>query len=347
VTVHVGGYQAVSILHGGPLTQITETVKGLQAGGIDVRLFDPWARPAFAEGDLFHLFAANIGTYHLAREIRTLGVPLIVSPITFSRHSSRFIRAGLGVSRMFQKIGPGLWSDYALCADICSWAEKILPNTEAEADLLRHGYGIAAEKITVVPNGVDEKFARADASLFETTYNMKGFILNVGHTGHRRKNVLALIKALATIDHPAVIIGRIIAGPYGDACVREAAKHKHIRLIDGLEHSSEMLASAYAACDTFVLPSLFETPGIAALEAALAGAKIVITKHGGTTEYFGEHAWYVEPSSVESIHKGIVEALKVSRTTALRDHVLKSYIWRVVAEKTAATYREVLAHRRR
>jgi len=43
-----------------------------------------------------------------------------------------------------------------------------------------------------------------------------------------------------------------------------------------------MLASAYAACDVFVLPSMFETPGIAALEAGLAGAKIVITKYGGT-----------------------------------------------------------------
>jgi hypothetical protein len=69
VTVHIGGYQSLSILRGGPLTQIRETVKGLRSAGLDVRLFDAWSTPQFAPGDLFHLFAANIGTYHLAREI--------------------------------------------------------------------------------------------------------------------------------------------------------------------------------------------------------------------------------------------------------------------------------------
>lgn len=341
MTVHVGGYQALSILRGGPLTQICETVKGLRELGIDVRMFDSWTPPQFAPGDIFHIFAANIGTYHLAREIRALGMPLVVSPITFSRHSSRFVRAGLGISRMLQKIGPGIWSDYVLCADICSWASKVVPNTHAEADLLKEGYGVPPQKITIVPNGVDARFANADPSLFEKTYGVRDFILNVGHIGHRRKNVLALIKALSAIDHPAVIIGRIISGPYGDACVREAAKHGHIRLISGLDNSSEMLASAYAACNTFVLPSAFETPGIAALEAALAGAKIVITPYGGTKEYFGEDAWYVEPSSETSIRDGILTALEAKKTPVLRDHVLKNYVWSVVAAKTAEVYRSM------
>jgi glycosyltransferase involved in cell wall biosynthesis len=338
VTVHVSGYQALSILRGGPLTQIRETVKGLRELGIDVKMFDTWTPPQFAPGDIFHIFAANIGTYHFAREIQALGLPLVVSPITFSRHSPRFVRAGLRFSRLLQKLGPGIWSDYALCADICSWATKVVPNTNAEADLLSSGYGVPAQKITVVPNGVDARFANADPSLFEKTYGVRDFILNVGHVGHRRKNVLALIKALSTIDHPAVIIGRIISGPYGDACVREAGKYKHIRLIGGLDNSSDMLASAYAACSTFVLPSVFETPGIAALEAALAGAKIVITPYGGTKEYFGKDAWYVEPSSETSIRKGILAALEAKRSAALRDHVLNNYVWSVVAAKTAAVY---------
>ena len=72
-----------------------------------------------------------------------------------------------------------------------------------------------------------------------------------------------------------------------------------------------LLASAYAACDVFVLPSQFETPGIAALEAGLAGAKIVITPVGGTKRsYFGNNAIYVEPTSTENIAEGILAALK-------------------------------------
>jgi glycosyltransferase involved in cell wall biosynthesis len=179
--------------------------------------------------------------------------------------------------------------------------------------------------------------------LFKKKYGLEGFILNVGHIGHVRKNVLALIKALGAIDHPAVIIGRIIRGAYGDACLREASKHKHIVLIDGLENNSEMLASAYAACDVFVLPSMFETPGIAALEAGLAGAKVVITKFGGTEEYFESHAEYVDPRSIDSIRFGILSGLEKRKESALREHIRASYLWQHVAAKIAGAYQSVVS----
>ena len=339
--VTLAGYQAVSILHGGPSTQIRNTAKHLPKFGVDVRFFDPWTRLRKEDTDLFHLFAANIGTYHLAREIHALGIPLIVSPIVFSLHTPAFVRTALRWGRLIQRTGKGLWFDYAITADICQWASRVLPNTAAEGKLLSEGLGVTSGKIIVVPNGVDERFYTADPTPFVEKYGVRDFILNVGHTGHARKNVLALIRALAGIDHPAVIIGRFISGEYGDACRREAAKHRHILLIDGLDHSSEMLASAYAACDTFVLPSLFETPGIAALEAALAGAKVVITPYGGTREYFGDLAGYVEPSSVASIRDGIRGALERKKGTELREHIRKNFLWQSVARKTAEAYREV------
>ncbi len=343
MTVHVAGYQAVSILHGGPRTQIDETVRHLEGLGVNTALFDPWKPFRPAPDDIVHMFAANIGTYHLAREIRALGVPLVVSPITYSRHSPRFIRNVLRTTRVIQKKARGVWTDYGLCAEICSWAARVMPNTQAEADLLVRGYGVPEGKVRVVPNGVHERFLDADPKTFEKAYGLKGFILNVGHTGHTRKNVLRLIKALGPLGHPAVIIGRIIKSPYGDACVREAARYKHILLIDGLENNSAMLASAYAACDVFVLPSLFETPGIAALEAGLAGAKVVITPHGGTREYFGDLARYVDPLSEDSIRQGIQEVLSMTKDERLRRHIAGHYLWRHVAEKTAAVYREIMS----
>jgi glycosyltransferase involved in cell wall biosynthesis len=341
VTVHVAGYQAVSILHGGPRTQIEETVRHLNQIGVTTTLFDPWAPFHPAKGDLFHLYAANIGTYHLAREIRALGLPLVVSPITYSSHTPGFIRNALSVTRAVQKRARGIWSDYGLCAEICSWARMVLPNTQAEADLLIQGYGVSAGNVRVIPNGVDEVFTRADPDLFVKTYGLRNFILNVGHTGHERKNVLRMIRALGPLNCPVVIIGRIIKSSYGDACVREAARYKHILLLDGIDHSSPMLASAYAACDVFVLPSLFETPGIAALEAGLAGAKVVITPHGGTREYFRDMADYVEPLSEASIRRGVESALGRKKDERLKQHIAAHYLWRHVAEQTAEAYNEV------
>jgi glycosyltransferase involved in cell wall biosynthesis len=342
MTVYVAGYQAISILHGGPNTQIRNTTKYLGQHGVIAKLFDAWQPFNRTECDVFHIFGANIGTYHLAREIHTLGVPLVVSPIVYSLHSPLFIKNVLRAMRLVRKVGRGIWSDYVFTADICGWADRVFANTRAEADLLSGAFGVPGEKILVIPNGVDERFHDVSPALFRKTYGLEGFILNVGHTGHGRKNVLVLIKALAQINHPAVIIGRIVRNEYGDACRREAAKHKHILLIDGLENSSELLGSAYAACDVFVLPSLFETPGIAALEAALAGAKIVITNFGGTREYFGELAKYVDPKSVSSICDGIKEALAMKKDEVLRERIRKEFLWQNVAEKTAAGYRALL-----
>jgi len=339
--VTLAGYQAVSILQGGPSTQIRDTAKHLPKFGVDVRFFDPWTPLRTGDTDLFHLFAANIGTYHLAREIHALGIPLIVSPIVFSLHTPAFVRRTLNLGRLIQRAGKGIWLDYGITAEICQWASRVLPNTDAEGRLITEGLGVDPARIRVVPNGVDERFYTADPTPFVEKYGVRDFILNVGHTGHARKNVLALIRALSEIDHPAVIIGRFISGEYGDACRREAAKHSHILLIDGLEHGSDMLASAYAACDTFVLPSMFETPGIAALEAALAGAKVVITPYGGTKEYFRDFALYVEPASVASIRDGIKSALGRKKGTDLREHVRKSFLWQTVARMTADAYREV------
>ena len=341
MTVHMITYHAVSILHGGPRTQITETARHLETQGVRVRFFDPWSPFRPEPGDIAHIFAANIGTYHIAREIKALGVPFVVSPITYSSHGSSFIRRARAASRIMQRVGPGIWTDYALCADICAWAERVLPNTEAEGELIRNGYGVPPQRVRVVPNGVDERFASGDPDLFRKVYGIEKFILNVGHIGHRRKNVLQLIRALGAIDHPAVIIGRIIRGPYGDACVKEAAKFKHIRLIDGLGNDSAMLASAYAACEVFALPSLFETPGIAAREAGLAGAKIVITPHGGTRDYFGAMATYVEPDDEGSIRQGIEVALRTAKDTKLKEHIAGKFLWKHVAAKTEAVYKEV------
>ncbi len=344
MNVVVAGYQSISLIHGGPLTQLKNTVRYLPDHGVTVRLFDQWSSFGPRECDLVHLFAANIGTYHLAREIKGIGVPLVVTPILFSTHSPAFVRRALGATRLAQRFGPGIWSDYALQADICTWSHLVLPNTQAEAGLVVDGLGIPPGKVRVVPNGVDERFYTADPSLFRKTYGLENFVLNVGHVGFRRKNVLSLIKALATIDHPAVIIGRIAKDAAGAECVREAARFPHIRLLDRMENASEMLASAYAACDVFVLPSLFETPGIAALEAGLAGAKVVITPHGGTTEYFGDMAVYVEPESVDSIRQGILRALAQKKSETLREHLRTHYLWQQVAASTARAYDDVLSH---
>jgi glycosyltransferase involved in cell wall biosynthesis len=202
--------------------------------------------------------------------------------------------------------------------------------------------GVPERNIYVVPNGVEARFEKGKKALFKNKFGTENFILNVGHIGPDRKNVLRLIQALETINHPAVIIGRIEKTPEGDRCLELAKRNPRLMILDSVAHDSELFVSAYAACDVFVLPSQFETPGIAALEAGLAGAKVVITPHGGTKEYFREYAEYVDPYSVENIRTAIQNALNRQKNTQLRDHIKENFLWKSVAQRLLALYQTVL-----
>ncbi|MDP2207398.1 MAG: glycosyltransferase family 4 protein [Bacteroidota bacterium] len=337
--VFLATYQSVMMLKGGPRTQVLETKAALEKLGVEVHLFDMWQTLKKGDCDIFHIFGSGIATYHFAREVAKLGIKLVVSPIFFSRHSSQYIKRVLWFDKTVLKKIRGVWTDYGFVSEMCKWVDAVLPNTKKEAELIELGLGVQREKIHVVPNGVNERFLNADPSLFVKTYGISNFILNVGHIGPGRKNVLRLVRALNLIDKPAVIIGRMEAGKELDAIRKEAGKK--ILLLDNILNDSDLLASAYAACDVFVLPSLFETPGIAALEAGLAGAKIVITKYGGTEEYFGDYAEYIEPTSVDSIAEGIRKAIARPKDARLRELIKDSYLWSKVGEATLEVYRKL------
>jgi len=334
--------QATSLVRGGVLTQVLQTKEALEKLGVKVTLFDMWKDIDIREYDLVHIFSANFATYHLARAFKVKGIPIIISPIFFTRRSKRLVKGVIAIDKFINRISRGFWTDYGLIAEMCHWAKAVTPNTKEEATLFQQAFSVPKERIDIIPNGVEERFAHASPDLFVKQYGMKDFILSVGHIGPQRKNVLRLIKALEKIDHPSAIIGRIENTPSGIACIERAKRNPRLLILDSIPHNSMLLASAYAACDVFVLPSQFETPGIAALEAAVAGAKIVITPIGGTKEYFSGDAIYVNPYSVKDIANGIKTALQKDKSSNLKERIMNQYSWKKVAEKAKLVYENVL-----
>ncbi|MEO0082724.1 MAG: glycosyltransferase family 4 protein [candidate division WOR-3 bacterium] len=340
--VMFGTFSAATILGGGVRVQVNSLARELRKLDVEVELFDPWKDYQLKEYNLFHLFGAHVGTYHLGRAVKSLGMKLVLSPVFYSRRSARSVASFVAVSKRLRKRG-GFWTEHMFCKELCDMADLVLPNTRAEADMMTGAFGVPAAKLGLLPNGVDERFYYASPDEFVSRYGLRDFILYTGHIGWGRKNVLALLNAVRGIDRPLVLIGGVIHNDYGRRClelVRELPGAIHI---PALPADSTILASAYAACDTVVLPSFYETPGLSALEAGLAGAKVCITKHGGTTEYFGEHATYLEPSSVESIRQALVESIAKPKTEALRELIRQRFLWGEAAKVLAAAYKRLTA----
>jgi len=154
----LAGYQTISLIHGGPNVQLRQTLSELRKLGVDAKFFNSWENFSNSDCNIFHLFAANIGTYHTAKNIFEHKIPLAVSPIFYTRRSPAYIRTTASIVNFLNKAYKGVWIPYTITQEICSAADAILPNTKDEGNLLSEGLCIPKEKITIVPNGVEPRF---------------------------------------------------------------------------------------------------------------------------------------------------------------------------------------------
>jgi len=271
---------------------------------------------------------------------RTVNIPVYFSlHFSFSNIEKFLYTMGLLFVRLYiERTGILFRSKLEFLYKSLHLAELILVSGEGEAKVLNRDFKIDKQRIEILPVAVEEKFANSDPNLFIEKYGVSDFILYVGKIA-KRKNVLSLIKAykIACIDAPLVIVGHIAEYDYYQQVLEYIKKHNlfhKILIIPGLDHSSELLASAYAASRVLVLPSYYETPGIAALEAALTGTNIVITKYGTTMEYFKHYALYVDPYNIKDIaHKLEIAYNRPKPNTKLREYILNNFTYTRVARR--------------
>ena len=328
----IASYPAVTILEGGIHTQATSLQRELTKLGHQAELFETWKDYDLKAWDWFYLVGAHAGTVHLARAAKQLGLKLAVSPVFFTCRSLSALRMKTACTEYWGWFGGSrLEADFT--REICTLADTVMPNTKAEAGLITRGLGIPQQKVRVVPNGCDERFALAKPDAFIQKYGKKDFVLYVGHMGLRRKNLLELIQVMAQIDRGLVLIVKELDNDYARFCRKAAEQVKDCLILPALAQDSELLAAAYAACDTFCLPSLFETPGLAALEAGMAGAKIVITGNGGTKEYFADMARYVKPGDRAGLRAALQSSLAAPKDPRLQDHIRQHFLWSEAAKQ--------------
>jgi glycosyltransferase involved in cell wall biosynthesis len=331
---------------GGGEVQLLKTKEYLEKLGVSVKLFDTWC-DKLETFDILHTFGSVKDAFPMMEAARRAGIKNVLSTIcwynwrsaweTPGSWAARAAALGRHAGKVFLPFVPSQRKRMMEISDV------LMPNSESEAEQLERFFRIPRSKIAVVPNAVDAVFADVKPDLFIEKYNLRDFVLCVGRI-EPRKNQLGMIRALTGTKVPFVLIGDPVKTypAYYQACRKAAGGNVHF--LGGIPHESELLKSAYAACDTFLLASWLETPGLAALEAGLAGAKIVITREGATREYFAGFASYVDPSDHADIRSKILMVHKLSKETRLKEHISRNYSWDSAARKIFEIYKKITSH---
>ena len=328
---------------GGGENQLVQTGRYLEARGVAIRPFVPWTDRVERAG-LLHLFGMSREGLQLARVARAKGVPVVLSPICWIEPRAMAV---LATDRLGRWSNRAKWRLKALVPRWPTWrrdllrsADAILPNSAAEGEQLVRWFGADPARVRPVPNGVEERFARADPSAFRAAHGPGDFVLYVGRI-EPRKNVLGLVEGVRAAGLPLVVIGDALPGCEAYAADCRRAGGGFARWLPRVDHDDPMLESAYAAARVLALPSWFETPGLVALEAALAGTAVVVTPHGCTREYFGDRVGYARPDRPIEIARAISEAWTAGPDPGLSSHVGEHYPWSEVARRTAEAYEQV------
>ncbi|MBS1959509.1 MAG: glycosyltransferase [Bdellovibrionales bacterium] len=309
---------------GGGEIQLLKTKEALLAGGTKIRLYDQW-NPDLNWPQIVHHFSVYGGSSVFCNYIKyQKKLPLVISPILWVR---------------------GDTSRYPMdeIRHLLNLSDLLFPNSEIEADALSEVFGVDRKKFHVTYNGVDSIFMQnkqPSGDLFRKKFGVEGqFLLNVANI-ETRKNQIALARVAAKLKTPVYCFGNIRSEDYFKQ-VLEGGKgyFKHLGYLD---HKDELLRSAYQACDAFVLPSLLETPGLAALEAACMGTKLAVTQEGSTREYFSSFATYIDPKSEVSIENAIQEVMSKPKDLKLKEQVSSRFPWSETAKQCVAGYAKLL-----
>ncbi len=235
-------------------------------------------------------------------------------------------------------------------------AARILTPSEFSRKAILNTYGIAAEKVVVVHNGVSSTFRpmHRDTALVWLRRKFpaipSNFVLTVGDL-QPRKNHLGLIRAFEGLirdcphlPHHLVMVGKETW--FAPAVLRAAARSvvaERIHFTGWV--SDEDLRNFYGACHLFVFPSFYEGFGLPILEAMACGRAVACSNTSAMPEVANAAALPFDPYSPGEITRAMRDVLLDdelrTRMERLGTQRASGFTWSCAAQKTLDVYHEV------
>lgn len=170
-------------------------------------------------------------------------------------------------------------------------AARVIVLSPAQSEFVRKSYGVAEERIVVMPNGVSDPFVQAARAAPDHGGAFR--LLFVGRLSPQ-KNVQRLLRALPAISVPVelVVVGEGEQRTMLEALCRRLGLPR-VSMV-GFQTSAQ-LVDWYRWADAFVLPSDKEGMPLALLEAMASGLPVVATDVPGIADTVGEDGILVAP----------------------------------------------------
>ena len=328
----------------GTATGIGEYVRGLAAAlrqdGVDVvelaepRL-DPWRFDRRVLWDQVLLperaRAARVDVLHCASGT----VPLTARvPVVVTVHDFAWIRVQ-SHARFYARYYFGAFSiaRYRRAAHIA------VDSKFSRSELLWVLDGFDPARVHVVYPGVAEDFCRLDRR------GGDGRTILVVGTVERRKNLGAVIRALASIPHARVVaVGP--PTPYRDECRALAESLGVLDRVDFLGYVERArVLELYATCAVVAVPSRYEGFGYAAAQALCSGTPCVVSDRASLPEVAGNDAPVAGVDDEAEWGGALTRALaggQDARAAEARPHAIARFSWLAAARGMERVYRAAL-----
>lgn len=218
-------------------------------------------------------------------------------------------------------------------------ATRVIVLSDEQQRFVSEQYGVPGTRITVIPNGVDDRFREADS---RTPHSGPLRVLFVGRLSPQ-KNVPRLIQAVDRVSSAIdlKVVGEGESRREIEALVAEL-KLTNVQLV-GAAHGAD-LVEWYRWADILVVSSDREGMPLVVLEAMAAGLPVVATDVSGLRETVAEDGLLVEPDPA-ALAKAIDQ---LASDPTLRDQLAERsrrraerYSWTRIDAELDALYQEI------
>jgi len=216
-------------------------------------------------------------------------------------------------------------------------------------------YGLAEERVTVIPNGIDtadlHPVADLDALRCRFAKPDERLVLLVGRLVYEKGFQLAL-DALPSVIRRAGRVRFLVAG----SGTYEAQLHEQARRLGLMRHGTfmgwigdDVLHSLYRIADLCVVPSIYEPFGLVALEAMASGCPCIVADTGGLREVVpttdaGLRFRSRDPRALaQMIERVLTDDALRDRVVAEASQHVRRFDWDDIARQTAQVYAELSA----